>query len=69
MSNDIEKKIACDDCGEAGRVKAILPIDVEEVADLTSYSYFCHDEEKSCYNFYIMRMEYRKLLNRGRRVG
>ena len=68
MSNDIEKKIACDDCGQPGRVKAILPIDVEAIGD-QAYSYFCHDEEKSCYNFHIMRTEYRKLLNRGRRVG
>ena len=62
MSNDIEKKIACDDCGQPGRVKAILP--VEDVL-----AYFCHDEEKSCYNFYVMRMDYRKLLERDRRVG
>lgn len=47
MSTWDETRIICDDCGEAGRPKAILP-----VADVLAY--YCHDEEKSCYN-YVLR--------------
>jgi hypothetical protein len=48
MSTALERKIACDDCGEAGRHKNVLPV-------MDSLAYLCHDEEKSCYNYLLMR--------------
>lgn len=38
----------CDECGEAGRLKHILP-----VADVLAY--YCHDEEKSCYIYVLLK--------------
>jgi len=39
----------CHDCGETGRVKAAIT----SGRDRTVY---CHDEEKSCYNYVLMRV-------------
>lgn len=38
------KERPCDDCGEVGRFKA-------HVSKGIKHRYFCHDEEKSCYNY------------------
>jgi hypothetical protein len=48
MSTRDERRYVCDDCGEAGRPKAILPA-------MDVLAYYCHDEEKSCYNYVLMR--------------
>lgn len=42
MSTLDERRIICDECGQAGRQKAVLP-------QADSLAYYCHDEEKSCY--------------------
>lgn len=41
--------IRCDDCGESGRPKEALLLGWDTVG------LFCHDEEKSCYNYVLMR--------------
>jgi len=40
----------CDDCGQTGRTKEMLFIDWDAIG------YYCHDEEKSCYNFVVMKV-------------
>ncbi|HJV97475.1 MAG TPA: hypothetical protein VJ617_00030 [Arthrobacter sp.] len=47
-------QMPCDDCGEIGRPK-------ESVSVMDVLAYFCHDEEKSCYN-YRVRVELDKLM-------
>ncbi len=41
-------KMPCDDCGEVGRDKELMLVGWDAIA------YYCHDEEKSCYN-YVLR--------------
>ena len=48
MSTRDERRYICDDCGESGRDKAVLPRGYDALA------YYCHDEEKSCY-YYVLR--------------
>lgn len=43
------KNTPCSDCGEVGRPKEMLFVGWDAIA------YYCHDEEKSCYN-YALRM-------------
>jgi hypothetical protein len=38
----------CEDCGEIGRVKAALKV-------RGRIKLLCHDEDKSCYNYVLMR--------------
>lgn len=50
------RPIICDDCGETGRDKEVLRLvevrgeDPDWVIDM---AYYCHDEEKSCYNYVL----------------
>lgn len=43
----------CDDCGEVGRMKARASRTHQQLygAKFTETKLFCHDEEKSCYNY------------------
>lgn len=46
MSTRDERRYICDDCGEVGRDKAVLPMGY-------ALAYYCHDEEKSCYLYVL----------------
>lgn len=40
----------CRDCGEIGRYKKVMNV-------RGRLSLYCHDEEKSCYNYVLMRAQ------------
>lgn len=42
-------KMPCDCCGKVGRPKETME------ADYYTLAYYCHDEEKSCYNYVLLR--------------
>jgi hypothetical protein len=47
---ELDKVHECRECGERGRAKGVLSFRGE-------LRLFCHDEEKSCYNYVLMRAQ------------
>jgi hypothetical protein len=45
---ELDKPHRCRGCGERGRVKGILSFSGE-------LRLYCHDEEKSCYNYIVLQ--------------
>lgn len=48
--DNLDRIHRCRDCGEIGRYKKVMNV-------RGRLSLYCHDEEKSCYNYVLMRQE------------